>query len=151
MSFWKYCWLPSNFWAWTFSPIVSWTDTKHSKLFYNTPRVQNIFNMCWYLPFTLLINTTNVNIHFAQNYFSEDLSWSKMNPELFQSLVLFVYSVIFFSIALIMWRKKRKRSHALENLFPCATYLRMRFETARILDTKEHSQSRIGALRFAIR
>jgi hypothetical protein len=74
-----------------------------------------------------------------------------MNPELFQSIVLFVYSVLFFSIALIMWRKKRKRSHALGNHFPCASYLSMRFETARLFDTKEHSQSRIGALKLAIR
>ena len=88
---------------------------------------------------------------FSEACFKPDLSWSKMNPELFQSLALFVYSVLFFSIGLIMWRKKRKRSHALGNHFPCATYLRMRFETARLFETKEHSQSRIGALRFAIR
>ena len=74
-----------------------------------------------------------------------------MNPELFQSCALFVYSLSFSLIGLILWKKRQKREHALENHFPCAIYLRMRFETAKLFDTKEHSVSKFGALRLDIR
>ena len=74
-----------------------------------------------------------------------------VNPELFQSCALFVYTVLFFIIGLIMKRKKRNRLHALKNHFPCAIYLKMRFETAKLFDRKEHSQSKFGALTLDLR
>ena len=77
-----------------------------------------------------------------------------MAPEIFHSYVLFVYSLFFFGLALLLWRKKRRRLHALNNHNPCATYLRMRFETARLFDCKKDSsssQSKFEALTLEMR
>ena len=60
---------------------------------------------------------------------------TKMPPEICQYYTFFTYSLIFFCIALVIWRMKKKRSNALKKHKPSAVYLRMRFETAKWFDS----------------
>ena len=74
-----------------------------------------------------------------------------MNPELFQSFALSAYSLVFLLIGFIVWKKKTERLQALKNNFPHSNYFKMRLETSRIFEAKDHLISTFGGLTFDIR
>ena len=61
-----------------------------------------------------------------------------MAPEDFQVYILFIYSFLFLGLAVFFWSKKLKRSRALIKNKPCSLYLRMRFETSKLFDSKNN-------------
>jgi hypothetical protein len=63
-----------------------------------------------------------------------------MTPESIQAYVLFLYSVFFLGLALVLWRVKIKKSYDLTEYNPCPSYLKMRWETSKLLDSREFSE-----------
>ena len=76
-----------------------------------------------------------------------------MTPEIWHCCIFAVYSLFFLCLAFVLWRKKKKRSYALKNHNPCAVYLRMRFETAKVFESEDSSckDSRFNRLKLKLR
>ena len=76
-----------------------------------------------------------------------------MTPELFQSHVLGLYSLLLLSLALLLLVRRRRRLRALSSRPPCLDYLQIRLECSRMFDKKEDasSPSRFADLTLQIR
>ena len=77
---------------------------------------------------------------------------NRMAPELVQVSVFTCLSLIFLFLALLFLWKKHWRLKAVSTNNPCVTYMRVRFETAKLFDkVVTSSKSRFTLIQTAIR
>ena len=76
-----------------------------------------------------------------------------MTPELSQILLFGLQTFLFQAFGFVFWLKKQLRSKAVNTNAPCATYLKMKFETAKLYDAKvtPSSDSRFVGIRNHMR